>query len=77
MNIKSRVNVKDTAITANIAALNDLLAAAARRAAEARELMQNGERNGAFGALLDFDGVLEDAKALYGAALALHRTSGY
>lgn len=74
MNIDSQSNVKGAAIAANLAALNEVMAAAAKRSAEAHELAQGGECNGAIGALFDLDSILDDAKALYGAALALHRS---
>lgn len=66
-------DVKTQAITANLKALQALLAAAANQSAEAYLLIQSGERNGAIGTVLGLDTVLEDAKALYGAAIALHR----
>jgi len=72
--IQSKVKV--AAIAANLAVLNEVMTTAAKRSAEAHELAQNGERNGAIGALLDLDSILDDAKALYGAALALHRSKG-
>ena len=67
---------KAAAIAVNLAAMNELMTIAAKRSAEARELAQSGEGNGAIGALLDLDSILDDAKALYGAALALHRSKG-
>jgi hypothetical protein len=66
-------DVKTQAITANLKALQALLAAAANKSAEAYLLIQSGERNGAIGTVLGLDALLEDAKALYGAAVALHR----
>jgi hypothetical protein len=77
MNTNSLSRVKSTAIAANLAALNDLLITAAERSAEAQELAQNGECNSAIGAILELDSILDDAKTLYGAALALHRTKGF
>ena len=77
MNTSRLSKVKGAAIAANLAALNDLLTTAAKRSAEAQELGQNGKCNGAIGAILDLDSILDDAKALCGAALALHRTKGY
>ena len=74
MNTDTAVDVNDKAIAANLEALHLILEDAANRSAEAHELMQRGERNGAIGTALGLDIVLEDAKALYGAALALHRT---
>jgi hypothetical protein len=74
MNANSHSKVKITAIAANLAALNDLLATAAKRSAEAHELAQSGECNGAIGATFDLDSILDNAKALHIAALVLHRT---
>ena len=61
------------AIATNVDALNHLLQEAATRTNEARELLQRGERNGAIGALVGLDDTLNDARALYRAAIALHR----
>ena len=65
--------VKINAIAANLNALQALLLVAATRSAETHQLIQNGECNGAIGTVLELDRILEDAKALYGAAIALHR----
>lgn len=67
------LEVKINAIAANLKALHALLAVAATRSAESHQLIQKGERNGAIGAVLELDAILEDAKALYGAVIALHR----
>jgi hypothetical protein len=70
-------NVTQTAheaIVANLSAMQIFLARYASRTAEAAELMRRGKKNGAIGAVLDLDVVLEEAKALYGAAIVLHRT---
>jgi len=74
MNIDNQSKAKVAAIVANLAALNEVMTAAAKRSAEAHELARSGECNGAIGALLDLDSILDEAKALYGAALALHRS---
>lgn len=74
MNTDIAIDVTAKAIAANLEALHLILVDAAKRSAEAHELMQRGERNGAIGAALGLDVVLEDAKALYGAAPAVHRT---
>lgn len=66
MNNQSQSKVKITAIAANLAALNALLTTAAKRSAEAHELAQSGERNGAIGAMFGLDAILDEAKALYG-----------
>lgn len=61
------------AIAANIEAMRQLVMDIALRASEGFQLIQAGEQNGAIGAILDLDRDLEDALALYRAALALHR----
>ena len=68
MNVTSESKAKAAAIAANLAALNDVMTTAAKCCAEAQEFAQGGESNGAIGALLDLDSILDDAKALYGAA---------
>jgi hypothetical protein len=77
MNTNTPPRGMSMAIAANLAALNVLLTAAAKRSAEAHELAQTGECNAAIGAILDVGSILDDAKALYGAALTLHRTKGF
>lgn len=76
MNINSQSKTKIAAIAANLEALNELMATAAERCTDAHELAESGECNGAIGTLLDLDSILDEAKALYGAALALHRSKG-
>jgi hypothetical protein len=68
-------DVKIDAICANLQALEQLLSEAARRSAEASELIQQHECNGAIGTILGLDDVLDSAKFLYGAAVALYRTT--
>ena len=70
-NVPSEVKVN--AIGANLKALHAVLTVAATRSAEACEVIGNGECNGAIGTVLELDIILDDAKALYGAAIALHR----
>lgn len=65
--------VKINAIAANLKALHALLTVAATRSGEAHQLIRSGECNGAIGTVLELDRILDDAKALYGAAIALHR----
>ena len=77
MNTNTPAKAKGMAIAANLAALNDLLTTAAKRSAEAHELAQSREYNAAIGAVLDVGSILDDARALYGAALTLHRTKGF
>jgi hypothetical protein len=76
MNTNAGIAVRTLAITANLAVLHSILANAAERSAEAHELILRGERNGAIGAISGLDSILDDAKALYAAAIALHRTAG-
>ncbi len=64
------------ALTANIAALADLLAEAAKYAAEAAEAMAGGNRNLAVGTLLQIEQTVPDAKAIMDATFALHRIAG-
>jgi hypothetical protein len=72
MHIQIPDDVRNAAIAANLQALNQLLTEAAKRVSEGYEVMQQGNRNGAIGAVLDLDKLLEDAKSLYGAARVLH-----
>jgi hypothetical protein len=62
------------AISANIEALRQLLADAVITASEGFQAIQQGEQNQAIGTILGLDSKLEDALALYRAAVALHRT---
>lgn len=68
------MNMNAKVIAANFEALHFILLDAVKLSAEAHELMKRGNRNGAIGAALGLDVLLEDAKALHGAALAIHRT---
>jgi len=61
------------AIGANIGALGDMLRSAVRRAEEAEDAIVQGEQNQAIGTILNLDEYLENALALYRAAIALHR----
>ena len=71
----SRLNSEITlqAITANLAAMNDVLQVAATRAADGLKYAQEGEQNMAIGSIFDLDDLLAQATALFGAAIALHR----
>ncbi|MBX5462542.1 MAG: hypothetical protein IRZ28_15805 [Steroidobacteraceae bacterium] len=62
-----------TAISTILETLCDLLADAARVGAEARDCIRHAERNRAIGTVLRVDSLRADARALYGAALVLHR----
>ena len=72
---KSSSTLQTIAITANLAALHVILAKAAERTAEAHAHILRGERNGAIGTVIDLDRTLDEAKALFLAAIALHRTA--
>lgn len=67
------MTTNETAITANLKSLAEILADVATRAAEAAEAMEAGERNQAIGAAIGIDDDLRTALALHGAAIALHR----
>jgi hypothetical protein len=60
------------AIAANIEALRDQLTDCASLSSEAVQAIQKGETNQAIGCILDFGRKLEDALALYRAAIVLH-----
>ena len=68
--------LKNTAILANLYALRMTLAGALKRAEDAENAIQQGEINQAIGAVHGIDAMLQDAAALYAAALALHRQGG-
>lgn len=74
---RSNSTLPMAAIAANLAALHAILAKASERAAEAHAVMLRGERNGAIGTVVGLDLMLDDAKALYMAAIALHRTENF
>jgi hypothetical protein len=61
------------AIAANIEAMRQHLVDCVLKASEAFQAIQAGEQNQAVGVMLDLDRDLEDALALYRAAIALHR----
>lgn len=73
MNISTPSIDKTQVIAAQIAVLFELLARATRRGLEAQESILLGERNAAIGALVGLDTLLEEAQAMYRAALVLHR----
>ncbi len=66
--------IKHTAILANLSALRATLAGALEFATDAETAIKNGEVNQAIGAALCIETMLQDAAALYTAALALHRS---
>ena len=65
--------IKQAAIAANLSALRLTLAAALDRATDAETAILEGEINQAIGAALGIETMLDEARALFGAALALHR----
>lgn len=66
--------LKNAAILANLSALRMTLAGALERATDAETAIKLGEVNQAIGAVHGIDSMLQDALALYTAALALHRS---
>jgi hypothetical protein len=74
MNTDTAIDMNAKVIAANLEALHFILLDAVKLSAEAHELMKRGNRNGAIGAAFGLQVALEDAKALHGAALAIHRT---
>lgn len=69
-------SIKHAAMLANLSALTATIAAAYERAAMAEAAMQGGRANEAIGAANGIAGLLQDASALFTAALALHRQTG-
>lgn len=65
--------VKTAAIAANLDALAAMLRDAAALATEAKQAMDDGQRNQAIGTILPVGELLPAAGALLGAAMALHR----
>ncbi|MCI0599890.1 MAG: hypothetical protein L0Y60_10275 [Beijerinckiaceae bacterium] len=66
-------SIKQAAILANLSALRATLAGALERATDAENAIKDGEVNQAIGAVHGIESMLQDALALYTAALALHR----
>ena len=60
-------------IAANIEALRLLIMDALLRATDAEKAMEQGEQNQAIGSMYDLEENLQNALALYRAAVALHR----
>ncbi|WP_395664426.1 hypothetical protein [Methylocella sp.] len=63
-------------ILANLSALRATLAEALERATEAENVIKAGEQNQAIGTALGIDEMLQNAAALYAAALIFHRDGG-
>jgi len=78
--VKNTENVGDTlrtvVISANLSALKTILANAEAIAREAHDYALRHERNSAIGTMLVLDTLLADARALYAASLAIHRSTG-
>lgn len=66
-------DITKKAIAANIEALGAILDDARLNLSQARAGIDAHDQNQAIGAMLDLDRKLEDALALYRAAIALHR----
>jgi uncharacterized protein YjgD (DUF1641 family) len=69
----TKADITKKAIAANIEAMRKMLMDTVLRTSEAFQAIQAGEQNQAIGAMFDLDRDLEDALALYRAAVALHR----
>jgi hypothetical protein len=69
----TKSDITKKAIAANIEAMREMLMGTVLRASEAFQAIQAGEQNQAIGAMFDLDRDLEDALALYRAAVALHQ----
>jgi hypothetical protein len=67
------MTIAQTAIYANFEALAERLAEAAKLSAEAAAAIKDGKQNQAIGTALPLENLLSQSKALYDAALALHR----
>jgi hypothetical protein len=65
--------IKQAAIAANLSALRVVLENALLRAKDADTAAIEGQINQAIGAALGVETLLDEARALFGAALALHR----
>jgi hypothetical protein len=68
--------IKNAAIQANLSALRAILESALLRAVEAEKAILEGQNNQAIGAAIGLETMLDEARALYSAALALHRGAG-
>lgn len=66
--------ILETALLANLSALRRTPAAALDWAEEAEIAMQEGNTNQAIGAALGIEPMIGKVAALYGAAIALHRS---
>jgi hypothetical protein len=73
MDTNNAVDTVTLAVRVQLELLQSHLKNASARGMAAHERMAHGDRNGAFGCIADLDALLSEAKALYGAAIALHR----
>jgi hypothetical protein len=67
--------IRQAAIAANLSALRAVLEKALWRAEDAEQAVIDGPINQAIGAAIGIELMLDEARALYGAALSLHRGS--
>jgi hypothetical protein len=72
-NIAKTMTIAETAIYANLSALAEQLAEAAKLSTEAAVASKLGKQNQAIGTALPLEDLLSQARALYDAAIALHR----
>jgi len=76
MNTALTSAVKAGTIAIDLQAVRFILLDAARRVDDGCQCAERGDQNGAIGAALGLDAMLNDAKALYEAAVALLARSG-
>jgi hypothetical protein len=72
-NVPKTMTIAETAIYANLSALAEQLAQAAKLSTEAAAASKLGKQNQAIGTALPLEDLLSQARALYDAAIALHR----
>jgi hypothetical protein len=72
-NAAKTMTIAETAIYANLSALAEQLADAAKLSTEAAAASNLGKQNQAIGTALPLEDLLSQARALYDAAMALHR----
>jgi hypothetical protein len=72
-NAAKAMTIAETAIYANLSALAEQLAEAAKLSTEAAAASKLGKQNQAIGTALPLEDLLSQARALYDAAITLHR----
>jgi hypothetical protein len=72
-NIAKAMTIAETAIYANLSALAEQLAQTAKLSIEAAAASRLGKQNQAIGTALPLEDLLSQSRALYDAAIALHR----